>query len=124
MKTSYKASIIKSIVWRILGVAILASITFFFTRQWITTTYITAIHHTTFLLVFYLHERLWIWLKHPKHWLKAITYEVILGMGIGGLIVYLFTGEFSKVTQITGTYTIVKVFTYYIYDYLWGIKKK
>ncbi len=110
---------IKSILWRIMGVFVLAAVTYYFTRHWITTTYITFVHHATFLIVFYLHERLWLWLKKPNHPIKAITYEIILGMGIGGLIVYFFTGQFSKATQITGTYTIIKLIMYYFWDKIW-----
>jgi uncharacterized membrane protein len=121
---SHKLSILKSIIWRIMGVIVLASVTYFFTRRLITTTYITIVHHTTFLLIFYLHERLWIKL-YPKNapWrkiVKAFTYEIILGMGIGGLIVYAFTGQFSKVTEITGTYTIIKLILYYFNEKIWN----
>jgi uncharacterized membrane protein len=117
--TSHKKSMLKSVIWRVLGVLILGTITYIFTRRWITTTYITFFHHATFLLVYYLHERLWIALRRPLHWIKPWTYEIILGMGIGGLIVYIFTGSFSKVTYITGTYTVVKIITYYLYDRLY-----
>jgi len=122
-KDSHKRSMLKSLIWRILGVIILASITWFYTHSWITVGLITIIHHATFLLVFYLHERLWFMLEttsqRVRRILKAITYEVVLGMGIGGLIVLLITGEWSKVSQITLTYTAVKLITYYIYESIW-----
>ena len=120
--TSHKSSALKSIIWRIMGVIVLASVTYFFTRHWITTTYITVVHHAIFLLVFYLHERLWIKIGKPKHPIKAITYEIILGMGIGGLIVYFFTGQWKKVSQITPVYTAIKLVMYYIYDKVWKLK--
>ena len=117
------SSALKSVVWRIMGVIVLACVTYFFTRNWIVTTYITVVHHATFLLVFYLHERLWAKLKSPKgrvrNIVKAITYEIILGMGIGGLIVLIFTGKWSRVTEITLTYTAIKLIMYFIYDRLW-----
>lgn len=116
---SHKLSMLKSVLWRIMGVIVLASVTYFFTRKWITTTYITFVHHATFLVVFYLHEKLWQYLKKPDHWAKMITYEIILGMGLGGLIVYIFTGSWSKVTSITGTYTAIKLIMYYTYDKMW-----
>ena len=114
-----KNSFLKSFVWRCMGVVILATITYIFTQKWLTTTYITFAHHATFLLVFFLHERFWLRLKRPVHWIKPWTYEVILGMGIGGLIVYFFTGSWIKVGAITGTYTVVKIITYYIFDRWW-----
>ena len=123
MSLTHKQCMLKSLIWRIMGVVVLAAVTYFFTRHWITTTYITFVHHATFLLVFYLHERLWIKLYNkdcPKRRIaKAVTYEIILGMGLGGLIVYFFTGEFSKVTEITGTYTVIKLIMYYIYEKVW-----
>ena len=106
-----------------MGVIVLASVVYFFTRQWITTGLITFAHHATFLGVFYLHERVWLRLSYPvgkmRHAIKAFIYEIILGMGIGGFIVFLFTGEWSKVTMITGTYTVIKIVMYFIYDHIW-----
>jgi len=121
--TSRKLSMLKSLIWRIMGVFVLATVTYFFTREWITTTYITFVHHATFLVVFYLHDRLWMRL-YPKDvpWrrvAKAFTYEIVLGMGIGGLIVLIFTGHWKKVSQITPTYTAIKLAMYYIYEKVW-----
>jgi len=121
-----RLSLLKSFIWRIMGVIVLAVITYFFTRNWIITTYITVIHHATFLFVFYLHERAWFKIKNisekKRAILKALIYEIILGMGIGGFIVLLFTGQWSSVGQITVTYTIIKLIMYYIYELLWRNK--
>ena len=122
---SHKRSILKSVIWRILGVIILASITYAFTRSLITTSIVTFIHHATFLLVFYLHERFWLKIKlegRRRKVIKALVYEVILGMGIGGFIVLMVTGSWSRVSEITLTYTAVKLITYYIYETLWTRK--
>ena len=119
-----KSSALKSIVWRILGIFVLGAVTYFYTRKWITTTYITLVHHATFLIVFYLHERLWTRIKlqgKARNVVKALTYEIILGMGLGGLIVYLFTGSFPTVTQITPTYTAIKIVMFYFYDRWWPV---
>jgi len=121
---SKKESMMKSIVWRIMGVFVLGAVTYFYTRRWSITTQITLTHHAFFLIVFYLHERLWEWLKllikKPlgiwQNVIKSFTYEIILGMGFGGLIVYLFTGSLPLVTEITGTYTVIKLVMYYFYD--------
>jgi len=107
-----------------MGVFVLGAVTYYFTRHWVITTKITFVHHGTFLIVFYLHERLWEWFKDGGRYFddkwqaifKAFTYEIILGMGLGGLIVYFFTGSFPLVTQITGTYTVIKLIMYYFYD--------
>lgn len=118
--STHKNSALKSLIWRIMGVIVLASVTYFFTRKLITTTYITFFHHATFLLVFYLHERFWQKIGRPVHWFKMISYEIILGMGLGGLIVLIFTGEWKKVSQITPTYTAIKLAMYYVYDRVWA----
>lgn len=115
----HKHSIFKSILWRIIGVIILALVTYFYTRNWITVGLVTIIHHATFLVVFYLHERIWTKIKligTARNIIKALFYEIVLGMGLGGTIVYLVTGSFMRVTQITITYTIIKIITYFIYD--------
>ena len=121
-----RLSALKSIIWRIMGVAVLAAVTYFFTRNWIITSYITVIHHATFLLVFYLHERAWFKIKkiseRKRAIIKTLTYEIILGMGIGGFIVLLFTGQWSSVGQITVTYTIIKLIMYYLYELTWRKK--
>ena len=117
----HKHSIFKSILWRILGVLILASVTYFFTHNWLTVGLITLIHHATFLLVFYLHERAWTKINitgKKRNIIKALLYEIVLGMGIGGFIVLMVTGRWSSVGQITLTYTAIKIITYFFYDRL------
>jgi len=117
---SRKSSALKSLIWRIIGVLILGAVTYFFTRKWVVTGLIAFWHNFSFIWIFYAHERFWLWFKKPNHPIKAITYEIILGMGIGGLIVYLFTGQWSKVTRITGTYTAIKLIMYYINEKVWS----
>ena len=116
---THKRSMFKSIIWRIMGVFVYATIFYLFTRRWQITLAGTLIHHSTFLIVFYLHERVWLYFKKPTHWFKAITYEIVLGMGLGGLIVLLLTGSWKSVTYITVTYTAVKIVMYYFYDKIW-----
>lgn len=106
-----------------MGVLVLGAVTYFFTRHWVVTTAITAMHHLVFIVVFYLHERVWHKLSSPKgrarNVVKALVYEIVLGMSIGGLIVLIFTGRWLRVTQITGTYTAIKLVMYYFYDRVW-----
>jgi len=119
----HKTSALKSIIWRIMGVLVLGLITYLFTRNWIITTKITIVHHTFFLFVFYLHERVWTLFKNPvgrkRNIIKSIIYEIFLGMGFGGLIVFAFTGSFPMVGKVTVTYTAIKLIMYYFYDKLW-----
>ncbi len=124
MKTSsHLSSAIKSVVWRIMGVVVKAAVTYVFTRSWLITSLITITHHAVFLVVFYLHERAWYRYKKDigkwRNVYKAFTYEIILGMGLGGLVIYLFTQDWMQVTYQTITYTIIKIVMYYFYDRIW-----
>jgi uncharacterized membrane protein len=122
MKDSHGKSVLKSIVWRIIGVFWLSSITWLFTRRWIHVSLITFIHHAVFIVVFYLHERAWINSKmRPKirYDVKAFTYEIILGNLILGLITYAVTRSPYQMTMITFTYIQSKLILYYFYDWLW-----
>jgi len=124
MKEFRIRSIIKSIIWRILGVIILAGITYFYTRKLITTSLITIIHHGTFLIVFYIHERLWLKSKYPKSILKrsifkCLTYETFCGNVILGTITYLITGSWKQMTNITITYIGFKHICYIFNEFIW-----
>jgi len=133
MKDSNKKSMLKSLVWRIIGIFWLAGITWIFTKSWIAVGLITFIHHGIFLVVFYLHERLWIKLANKykairdknklRFCLKAFTYEIILGNIILGLITYLITGDIKQMTVITLTYIQSKLVLYFFYDWFWTRKK-
>ena len=123
----------KSIVWRVIGVFILAIVTFFYTRNWIQVSWITFLHHGIFLCIYFYHERFWIWIGNrirgkKRYILKTILYEIILGQGILGLISYIVTGNLQCATKITITYIFIKVWIYIIHDRIWekirwGIKK-
>lgn len=120
---SHLKSVSKSIVWRIIGVFWLAMITWLFTRNLVQTTLTTFIHHSIFLVVFYLHERAWVNSKIKpklKFAIKALTYEIILGNVILGLITYFVTGSVKEMTAITLTYIQSKLVLYYVYDWLWS----
>ncbi len=115
----------KSVWWRIFGVIILASITYFFTGSFKETTLITFIHHATFLLVFYLHERMWLKIPFPKKYLsrslcKMFTYETLCGNIILGTIAYFVTGGREDTTVcITLTYIGIKHIMYIANEFIW-----
>ena len=54
-----KRSFIKSIVWRLLGIAILGLITWTYTKNLEVTTMVTVLFHSLRLMLYYFHERLW-----------------------------------------------------------------
>lgn len=74
---------IKSIVWRIFGIAILGGISWIVTRSWKEMSLITILFHSIRVVLYYVHERIWEriqWgrIKHPLSVLpvkKALTPE-------------------------------------------------
>jgi len=115
---------IKSAIWRLMGIAVLAIITYIFTRNWITTTLVTLIHHAAFLIIYYLHERAWLRIRNKKilrwkRWIRPITYEIILGHLVLGTITLLLTGSWLKMTLITIVYIENKLWIYIVYDWIW-----
>lgn len=130
LKETHKRSMTKSIIWRILGVGVLALITYLFTRSLITTGLITALHHGVFLIVYYLHERLWQRIGDrvtgkKRRILRAFLYEIIFGNGILFLICILvgditgFINKFVVSFGITFTYIQNKLWIYVVYDKIW-----
>lgn len=115
-------SAIKSIIWRLVGVILLASVTYFYTHKWITTGWITCLHHGIFLFVFFVHERFWLHVDITglkRKLLKMITYETILGNFILGIITLIITGDIQKMTQITITYITIKHIIYIFNEFIW-----
>lgn len=124
MSETHLRSSTKSIIWRILGVFILAAVTYAYTRKWITTGIITLVHHGIFLLVFYLHERVWLKWKWPKSltWrsiCKMFTYETLCGNIILGTITLAVTGSWKQMTAITLTYIGIKHIVYIWNEFIW-----
>ena len=113
---------IKSAIWRVVGVIILASVTYFYTRHWIQTSWITFLHHGVFFFVFFLHERFWLHIDFTglkRKIFKMITYETILGNFILGIISLIITGNVQKMTQITITYISIKHIIYIFNEIIW-----
>lgn len=121
---THKRSIVRSIIWRLLGVVVLAIVTWMFTRSWIQTGLITFIHHGMFLVIYYLHERLWQLIGdritgRKRSILRTFFYEIVLGHCVLGLISLFVTSSWLTVTWITVTYIENKLWMYYAYDWLW-----
>lgn len=121
---NHRRSMTRSVIWRAWGILFLAFVTYLITGNWIQTTIITIAHHGTFVIVYYLHERFWLWLKWLreskwKYFARVFTYEIILGNIILGLISYLVTGEVKAMTLITGIYIGNKLWMYVVYDKIW-----
>ena len=123
MKELKKRSALKSFIWRIVGVIVLAAVTYGYTDNWITTGLVTIIHHTVFLLVYYLHERMWLKIKLDnmiwRSLAKMFTYETLCGNIILGSITYLITGNWKQMTAITLTYIGSKHIIYVWNEFIW-----
>jgi len=124
MNDTRTKSMVKSIVWRFLGIGILALITYIFTKSWITTGLITFFHHLVFLFIYYFHERMWFRIRNVKilewrRWIKPITYELVLGHLVLGIISLIFTGSWLQTSLITIVYIENKLWIYIVYDWLW-----
>ena len=121
---SHTRSMVRSIIWRIMGILILALITWIFTQSFIQTGLITILHHTAFIIIYYLHERLWQFIGDritgkKRSLLRAFLYEIILGHCVLGLISLFVTGSWLKVSLITITYIENKLWIYCVYDWIW-----
>jgi len=123
MEELKKRSALKSFIWRIVGVVVLAAVTFGYTGNWITTGLVTVIHHGVFLLVYYLHERAWLKVKlENMMWrslAKMFTYETLCGNVILGTITYAITGSWKQMTAITLTYIGIKHVIYIWNEFIW-----
>jgi len=119
---SRKKSATKSIIWRIVGVIVLAAVTYFYTQSWITTGLVTIIHHFVFLFVFYFHERIWLKFKTTglkRKICKMFTYETLCGNIILGIITLAITGSWKAMTAITLTYIGIKHVIYIFNEFIW-----
>lgn len=106
---------------------LLAAVTYFYTGSWLTVGWVTVLHHATFLIVYYIHERFWLHIDNNKPFnttlkrsiFKAITYETILGNFILGIITLVITGDIQKMTEITLTYIGIKHFIFVWNEFIW-----
>jgi len=111
---SRKKSATKSIIWRIVGVIVLAAVTYFYTQSWITTGLV--------LFVFYFHERIWLKFKTTglkRKICKMFTYETLCGNIILGIITLAITGSWKAMTAITLTYIGIKHVIYIFNEFIW-----
>lgn len=122
MSETLKRSSLKSLIWRLVGVVLLACVTFFYTGSWIKTSWITFLHHGIFFFVFIAHERFWLHVDFTglkRKLLKMMTYETLLGNFILAIISLLITGNVQQMSQITITYILIKHFVYVWNEIIW-----
>lgn len=134
---SHKVSLLKGISWRIVGTLDTILLSFLFTGQFSTALKIGGIELFTKILLYYLHERIWVYLNigsrtisrvdgiiiyEDKHW-KSIAKSVswrIMGTIDTIAIAYFVTGEFSKAFEIGFTEVFTKMFLFYVHERVWN----
>jgi len=124
MNEKHSRSMSKSLIWRAIGILVLAIVTYAYTRSWIQTGLITFLHHFAFVFIFYFHERVWLKAKRPvslkwRSIAKMFTYETILGNIVLGIISLAVTGSWKEMTQITITYIAIKHIIYIFNEFVW-----
>lgn len=117
-------SLSKGVIYRLISIITLAIITYIFTGNLVTVTLVTAFSNIVFLIVFYIHERIWLRIERPKKKVarsiaKMFTYITVCGITIMSLITYTFTGSIQIMTGITVTYVSLKHVLYIFHELLW-----
>jgi len=112
----------KSFIWRVVGVVVLAMVTYFYTKSWITVGWVTFLHHGVFLFVYYINERFFQHVDYigiKRAIVKCICYETILGTLILGIITLIITGDVQQMSRITLTYIGIKHILYIFNEFIW-----
>ncbi len=138
MKESHLRSIIKGITWRIIGTADTIFLSYLFTGSIDTALKIGFIELFTKILLFYIHERIWmnyhigqtvigetettnIIHYKDKHWrslVKGISWR-FFGTLDTIIIASFVTHQFSKAFAIGFTEVFTKVGLYYLHERVW-----
>lgn len=121
---------LKSIIWRIIGIFVLWVVSYIFTGSIPVSTWITVVHHTSFIIIYYLHERMWLKIKWKttdkdkklRSFVKGFVYEIIIAIPVLSLISFIFTGDLYSATLISIIYTFIKIIIYFIFERVWLIK--
>ena len=117
-------SLTKGIIYRIISIITLAIITYIYTGNLITVTLITAVSNIVFLIVYFIHERIWLKIEKPKGKIKRslakmFTYITVCGIIIMSTITYLITGDIQITTGVTATYVLIKHILYIFNELVW-----
>ena len=134
MIVTKKRSLIKAIIWRVIGsidTFILSLIIINFSSQNFTydlAFYIATLELLTKTIFYYLHERLWNQLNigrvkkkvnRTRSLVKAFTWRIAASLDTF-LISYLITGRFDWATSIASFEIITKAILYYLHERGWN----
>ncbi|MEO8665913.1 MAG: DUF2061 domain-containing protein [Ignavibacteria bacterium] len=133
---SRKVSLLKGITWRIIGTLDTILLSWLITGNISRALQIGGIEFFTKILLYYLHERAWIFFKigretitdrsgvpayHDMHWrsiVKAISWR-ITGTIDTIIIAFFVTGNYTKAFEIGLTEVFTKMTLYYFHERLW-----
>ena len=135
MSEKHHRSLFKGISWRIIGTNDTTLLSWIFTGTLATALRIGGIEFITKILLYYLHERIWLAVpwgrkaveengafvardEHHRSIAKGISWRII-GTLDTTIIAYFITGQYSKALYIGLTEAITKVFLYYAHERVW-----
>jgi uncharacterized membrane protein len=136
MKEKHYRSLLKGITWRIIGTIDTIFLSWLFTRNIITAFKIGGIEVFTKIILFYLHERVWLKLNfarkkidlgngkfiikdhHHRSIIKGFSWR-FFGTIDTTVIAFFVTGDYIKAFSIGFTEIITKVFLYWIHERIW-----
>lgn len=126
MKTESRArSIIKGVSWRITGTIDTIILSWLISGKLDTALQIGSTEFATKLILYYLHERVWIRIYKDKvnearfSLLKAFTWRAV-GSIDTMLLGWLYTGSHQQGFLIAGTEVITKIVLFYIHERIWA----
>ena len=119
---SYKRHIAKTITWRALGTMDTIVISWFITGNPFTGLKIGLSEVVTKMVLYYLHERLWIRLPIPesrkRHILKTFSWRFI-GTLDTVILSWIISGDPMMGLKIGGVEVFTKMILYYVHERIW-----
>lgn len=121
-KISYKRHLAKTITWRLIGTLDTIVLSWVITGNPLTGLKIGGSELITKMLLYYLHERIWIHLgvvdSRRRHIIKTITWRII-GTFDTIVLSWFITGSVETGFQIGGVEVITKMILYYFHERVW-----
>lgn len=127
MKDTHLRSLVKGITWRITGTIDTIIIAFFITGSINNALKIGIIEVFTKIILFYFHERMWVFIKwkhdsRRRSFIKGISWRA-LGTLDTIILSFLITDRVDLAFQIGGVELITKVVLYYFHERVWTLIK-
>ena len=121
-KISFKRHLAKTITWRLVGTLDTIVLSWIITGNPFTGLKIGGSELITKMVLYYVHERIWIHLgiadSRRRHILKTITWRII-GTFDTIVLSWLITGSAETGLQIGGVEVLTKMLLYYFHERAW-----